>query len=63
MLKNRLVNCARCRIVIKEIESNVGLCDKCDYESRENYRLHQEKIEIINKKMQKQYKLTEKLND
>ena len=61
MLTNRLVKCLRCSDVIEKTESILGLCSKCDNQSRENYRLHQEKIQIINDKMHELYKLTEKL--
>ena len=41
LLKSRLVKCARCSVVIEENESNVGLCNKCDYDSREKHKLYQ----------------------
>ena len=63
MLKNRLVKCLRCPDVIQETETILGLCSKCDFETREIYKSFQEMNELINKKMQEQYKLTEKLND
>jgi NMD protein affecting ribosome stability and mRNA decay len=63
MLKNRLVKCLRCPDVIQEADSILGLCSKCDCETREIYKSFQEKNELINKKIHELYKLTQKLND
>lgn len=63
MLKNRLVKCLRCPDVIEETESILGLCCKCNNESRENYESYQKKNQLINDKIKELYKLTENLNN